>query len=170
MPSPPLPLLVVSTLTLAAVTARPALADGGVAPAAAPSTAPAPLRPTAPAPPPAADSTRTLRFTSGISLTGIGVTAVILGSVIGVRALVSKNDVGAHCDAAGTCDLTGYTYGVQAQDLARFATICFGAGLALTGIGVGLVVSSKPWKPGLGPRTSAWIAPTRSGVVLGARW
>ncbi len=140
------------------------------APSAAEPIAP-PLRPTAPAPPPA-DETRALRFTSGVTLTAVGLTAVILGSITGVRALVSRNDIGAHCNAAGTCDLTGYTYGEQAGDLARFTTIAFGAGLGMAAAGVGLLLSAKPWKPGIGPgtRASAWIAPTCSGVVVGARW
>jgi hypothetical protein len=166
------PVLLVPALALLTL-AQPAAADPDGPPASPPPIPqPVALAPTAPAPPPI-DETRALRFTSGVSLTGIGLTAVILGSVIGVRALVSKNDIGAHCDAAGTCDLTGYTYGSQAQDLARFSTICFGAGLGMAAAGVGLLLSAKPWKPGIWPGSSsatAWIAPARSGVVLGARW
>lgn len=161
--SPALPFLLAATI---AAPSAPARADEAGAPPAAIAPARAPL----PSPLPA-DETRALRFTGGISLTAVGGIALVLSAVLGVRSLVSKNDIGAHCDAAGTCDLTGYTFGSQARDFALTSTITFTGGILAASAGVGLLLSAKPWLPGLGPsHASAWIAPTPRGVVAGARW
>jgi hypothetical protein len=162
-PSPPLPFLAAAVALLTS-TARPALADP---------PAIAPLPASLPSPPPPRDDTRALRFTGGVSLTAIGGISLLVGGILSVRALVSKADIGAHCDAALQCDLTGYTYGSQARDFALISTVFLTGGILVASGGVGLLLSSKPWQPGLDPRASrasAWIAPTPSGVVAGARW
>jgi hypothetical protein len=136
-------------------------------PAVTASGSPAPLAmaipPVALAPPQSgAGDTRALRFTGGIALAGIGGISLILGGVMGARALVSRNDVGSHC-ASGVCDLTGYTLYSQARDFALISTAVLIGGAVVAAGGVALIVSARP-------RTSAWIAPSPGGVVMGARF
>jgi hypothetical protein len=119
-----------------------------------------------PAPTPLApvDETRLLRFRAGVSLAGLGFLSIVLGSVAGARAIVDKNDIGAHCNRAAQCDLAGYTLGSEAQDFALTSTVFFAIGLAAAGAGVGLLVSALPAKPG----AATWIAP--GGLAVGGRW
>ena len=112
------------------------------------------------------DSTRQLRFTGGIALTGIGGITLVLGAVLGVRALVSRNEVGSHCGPSGACDLTGYTLYAQARDFGLISTAVFIGGGVLAAGGIGLIVSARP----LPSSTSAWIRPTPGGVAIGARF
>ncbi len=129
---------------------------------------PGPVGPVAAAPtaPPPETDWRRLRFTAGVSLTALGLVTVVLGSVLGVRAIVSKDHIGAHCSAAGKCDLTGWTYLAEAQDFSSTSTACFILGPLAMAVGGGLLISSRPWKPG----ATAWIRPTLGGVAAGARW
>jgi hypothetical protein len=122
----------------------------------------------APAPPapPAPDDTRALRFTGGIAVGGIGLISVIAGSVLGVRALVDKNQIGAHCNRAFKCDLTGYTLGSEAHDFALISTVTFSFGLPALAAGVGFVLSGSPKKPG----AAAWMGPAPGGLAWRGRW
>jgi hypothetical protein len=172
--SPPLPYRLVAALLATMLVASPALGDPAPSSASASAIALPPqpvLAPRAPAPPD--DAWRALRFEAGVSLGVVGLVGLVLTGVLVGRAVVDKGNIGAHCTAAGQCDLTGYTLGSDARDLALIASVTLGAGLTVAAAGVGLVLSAKPWKPGLGPRSagaSAWIAPTPTGVTAGARW
>lgn len=127
----------------------------------------APLAPSAPTPP-APDDSRELRFTSGIALGGVGFVTIVLASVLGVRALIDKNKIGTHCNQAFQCDLTGYTFGSDARDMALLSTVTFIAGIAGAAAGVGIIVSAVPKKPGAARVT--WIAPAPGGFIWGARF
>ena len=141
-------------LTALTLAARPALADP---PLATPAPAPA-----APAP---SDDTRALRFTGGITLGGVGALFVVLGGVLGVRAIVDKSAIGAHCDGAARCDLVGYTLGSEAQDFAALSTVSFAIGLPALAAGVALAVSGAPKKDA----GRAWYLPP-GGRAFGVRW
>ncbi len=151
----PLPLL------LAGLTALPLLAP--------PAMADPPLATAAPLPaPPRFDENRALRFTGGISLAGFGVLFTVLGGVLGVRAIVDKSQIGAHCDAAARCDLVGYTLGSEAQDFAELSTVGLVIGLPAVVAGVVLAVSGAPKKG----RERAWLMPATGtgGRTIGVRW
>lgn len=90
---------------------------------------------------------------------GLGFLGIFAGSVVGVRAIVDKNEIGTHCNRAYQCDLTGYTLGSEATDFALVSTAGFALGLASAAAGIGLLISAPPLKP----RTSAWLSP-------GPRW
>jgi hypothetical protein len=138
----------IAAVTAVALVARPAMADPPLA-------TPARL----PAPPPPTDDTR-LRFTGGIALGGVGALFVVLGSVLGVRAIVDKGQIGTHCNGAGLCDLVGYTLGTEAQHFAALSSIGFAAGLPALAAGLVMAVPVAPKKrAGL-----AWLTPT------GVRW
>jgi hypothetical protein len=154
-PSPSFPGLrasFVAGVTALSLIAPPAAADPPLAPLALPAPRPVPSPPR--------DDNRALRFTGGIALAGVGLVFVVLGSVLGARAIVDKNAIGSHCDAAARCDLAGYSLGSEAQDFAALATVGFGFGLpALVG-GVVLAVTGAPKKSA----GMAWL--TAGGV----RW
>jgi hypothetical protein len=122
--------------------------------------------PKSPPPKAAEDGWRQLRFTAGVSLTGVGVLTLITGAVLGVRAIVDKNAVGSHCNRLAQCDLNGYTIGSEAQDFALVSTAMFAVSLTSAAVGVGLLVSAVPKKP----KTTAWVGLARRGVALGLSW
>ena len=128
----------------------------------------APLARPAPAPPAPEDGTRALRFTGGVSLTGLGLLTATVGGVLAGRAAVSKRDIGDHCNAASYCDLVGYSLASEAVDFSTMATALIPLGLGLAAGGAGLLISTRPWKP----RVTAGITPTAGGMVVtaGARW
>jgi hypothetical protein len=120
----------------------------------------------APAPPApgTVDQYRPLRFSAGVSLTGIGLLSVVVGSVLGARALVSRNEIGSHCNKVAVCDLTGYTLGSEAQDFAYVSNASFVvAGLAM-GAGLPLLLTALPKKSA----PTAWIrlSPRGLGAVV----
>jgi hypothetical protein len=182
------PCLLALVLLFAAAIASPALADpppgavtmaapvtsASIPPTPKPAAQPPPQGPLAagskplpaptPSPPALMDETRPLRFRAGVSLSGLGLLGIVLGSVLGARAIVDKNDIGAHCNRAALCDLAGYTLGSEAQDFALISTASFVVGLAAAGAGVGLLVSALPVKPG----AAAWMTP--GGLAVGGRW
>jgi hypothetical protein len=141
----------VFALAVASV-ASPVRAEPGIALDDAPSAAPPPLAPVAPLAPlasaPPRDPWRPLRFTSGVSLTGIGALALVTSGILGGRALVSKADIGGHCNAAKKCDLIGYTLASEAEDFALTSTIMFVIGVGAAAAGVPLLVSGRPQGPG----------------------
>jgi hypothetical protein len=117
-------------------------------------------------PPPAEDGWRQLRFTAGVSLTGIGVLTLITGGVLGVRAIVDQKAVGSHCNRLAQCDLNGYTIGSEAQDFALISTAMFAIGLTSSAVGIPLLVTAVPKKP----PTTAWVGLARRGVAVGLSW
>jgi hypothetical protein len=164
MRSPALPCpLFIAAVVAGALLAPSAHADPPVAVAAAGAPLAVPVPVPVAAPSLAEEDARRLRFTAGISLTGLGALTMVLGGVLGARALVSKNDIGAHCSTAGKCDLVGYTYLAEAQDFSSTSTACFILGPLAAAVGVGLLISSTPKKTGV----SAWIAPTPRGLAGG---
>jgi hypothetical protein len=136
----------IAVVTAVALVAGPAMADPPLA-------TPARL----PAPPP--DDTR-LRFTGGVTLGGVGGLFLVLGSVLGVRAIVDKSQIGTHCNSAGLCDLVGYTLGTEAQHFAALSSISFAVGVPALAAGLVMAVPVAPKKrAGL-----AWLTPA------GVRW
>jgi hypothetical protein len=158
-PSTPLPFAFLAALLVATSSAQPVRADPPPPPAAPLATA---------APPPPEDGTRALRFTGGVSLTGLGLLTAVVGGVVAARAAVSKRDIGSHCNAAGYCDLVGYSLASEAVDFSATATALIPTGLAIAAAGAGLLLSTQPWRP----RVTAGIAPTAGGMVVTgvARW
>jgi hypothetical protein len=118
-----------------------------------------------PAPSPEEEA-RAFRFMGGVALTGTGVLGLVIGGVLGVRAVVDKEAIGAHCDAMHRCDVTGFTLGSEARGSAVISTIGFAMGLGGMAAGIGLLVSAAPKKAA----TSAWIAPAPGGFTAGVRW
>jgi hypothetical protein len=117
-------------------------------------------------PAPEDEQARAFRFMGGVALTGVGVLGLVIGGVLGVRAVVDKDAIGSHCDQAHRCDVTGFTLGSEARGSAVISTIGFAMGLGGTAAGVALLVSAAPRKA----RTTAWIAPAPGGITAGLRW
>ena len=141
---------------------RVAVADAP--PALAPSSAPPPT-----------DGWRQLRFTSGVTLTTIGTIMLITGGVLGVRAIVDKNQIQpGQCNRAFQCNLNGYTLGFEAGDFAITSDVMFAVGGLVTVVGVSLFATALPPKPVSAARASvwetAWVGVSRRGVTLGAAW
>jgi hypothetical protein len=125
----------------------------------------------APAPPSLApDGSRQLRFTSGVALTSAGGLMLVLGSVLGLRAIVSKNQIGSHCDATGRCDLNGYSLGSEATDFALISTVSFVVAAVGLGAGIPLLVTGLPKAPSPKPATSARLTLTASGLSVDLRF
>ncbi len=123
--------------------ARPARAEPDASPdVVAGAPRPPALAPRAPVP--RTDPWRPLRFTSGVSLTGIGALSLITSGVLLGRAVVDKSEIGSHCNAAKKCDLIGYTLASEAEDFALTSTVMFVVGIAATAVGVPLLVSGRP--------------------------
>lgn len=112
------------------------------------------------------DQAREFRFMGGVALSGIGVLGLVIGGVMGVRAVMDKNAIGDHCDRLHRCDVTGFTLGSEARGSAVISTIGLAMGLGGTAAGISLLVSAAPKKP----RTTAWIAPIPGGISAGLRW
>ena len=152
---------VVAALLVTLLT-RSALADP------APAPGPRVASPVEVAPePPSDEQARAYRFMLGVAVTGVGAMGLVLGIAYGVRTAIDKGAIGAHCDRAARCDLTGYTLGSEARASSVISTVGLGAGLASAGLGIGLLISGIPRKTGA---ASAWIAPAPGGLVVGARW
>ena len=152
----PLSAAMLASLLASLLTASPALADEPPTPAGT-------LVPGAPPAAPDGVDTRSLRFTGGISLAGLGLLTTLVGGVLAVRAAVSKSDIGSHCDATNHCDLVGYSLGSEAVDFSTTATVLIPAGLGIAAAGAGLILSTKPWTA---PRPTAWATPSGGGVAL----
>ncbi|HEX3772520.1 MAG TPA: hypothetical protein VHV30_16695 [Polyangiaceae bacterium] len=116
--------------------APPPRAPAPPPPAAAP-TAPAEA-PDAPAPaPPSGDATRTW---TAVSLLGVGVAGVVVGSVFGLKAISDRSaSNNGPCNAADRCDPHGLSLRDDAIDEARVSTVGFIVGVA--GLGASAVVA-----------------------------
>ena len=157
--SPALRASLVMGLTAFSLAARPVQAD--------PPPALAPLAITAPPPAPAprSDPNRALRFTGGIAVGGFGLVMFALGSVLGVRAIVDKDQIGSHCNAALHCDLIGYTLASEAQDFAQISTAGLAMGVPALAAGIALAITGAPKNAG----GLAWVSPG-PGSTVALRW
>jgi len=122
------------------------------------SPAPPPPRPedTQPTstPPPPDRPIATTRWI-GFGAVGLGVVALGVGSVFGLRALDQKGERDEHCDATG-CDPEGLVLQRDARTSATIATVGFALGIGLVAIGT----------------TAILITPTTGGATIAgtARW
>jgi hypothetical protein len=122
------------------------------------------------------DEYRSLRFTGGISLTGFGLLSAVLGSVLGLRAIVDKSRIGSQCNKAGYCNLPGYTIASETQDFTYGSNASFVVAAAALGAGIPLLLTGLPKKasaPRVGtlrPHLSAWMLPSPRGIGAVVRW
>jgi hypothetical protein len=86
--------------------------------------------------PAASTSSWSGRKTLAVTLAGVGVAGIAVGSIFGIEAISQNNasNAGGHC--TGGCDATGTSLRNQAISDATVSTIAFGAGLAAVAAGV----------------------------------
>jgi hypothetical protein len=96
----------------------------------------------------------------------LGLLSVVVGSVLGVRAIVDQNQIGSHCNKAAFCDLTGYTLGSEAQDFAYVSNASFITAAVALGAGLPLLLTGLPKKAA----STAWIRPSPRGLRAGVRF
>ena len=113
------------------------------------------------------------RKTLAVTLAGVGVAGLAVGSVFGLEAISQKNASHAdgHCNASG-CDGTGTSLRNQAISDATVSTIAFGAGLAAVAAGVIVWLTAPSAAPRAGS-TGLTVVPaigagSAGAVVLGA--
>jgi serine/threonine-protein kinase len=100
----------------------------------------------------------------GFTVAGLGLVAVAVGSVYGVRAMGRNDDSAAHCRTATLCDSEGLSLRGDARRFATVSTVAFVVGgIGLVG-GAVLVLTSKP----SGPTVVVGLA--SSGISLSGNW
>ena len=114
------------------------------------------------------------RKTLAVTLAGVGVAGLAVGSVFGLEAISQNNasNAGGHCNASG-CDGTGTTLRNQAISDATASTIAFGAGLA--GVAAGVIVwltapSGAPRPSSAGLVVSPMLGAGGAGMAMRGAW
>jgi hypothetical protein len=137
---------------------------------AAPIPVAAVAQPTPPASPPMSTE-RKVAF----GLAGLGVAALTMGGVYGMRALSKRHDSDTFCPQ-NQCTQAGVDLNNQAKTAARIADVAIGVGLASAAVATYLFVRSPKYQTVAesprndGVRLHADIAPGRTGVVLRGAW
>ena len=115
--------------------------------------------------------------TTGAIVAGVGIVAIGVGAVFGVRALGQKSDAdsacggsGGNCTSAGNANVA--TDDIHtAQDTARVSTIAIGAGVIAAAIGGYLYFTGGGEAS---PKASVRVAPTVArdggGIAVGGRF
>jgi hypothetical protein len=122
-------------------------ASASVAPPAASVEAPVPVPPPPPVAPPQQrqqEQRGSDRATWGYAAGGLGIAALGVGAVFGMKALSSWSNRNDHCTAAG-CDPVGLEAGADAKSNATIANV--GIGLGVVGIGLGTYLLLTPPGP-----------------------
>jgi hypothetical protein len=117
-------------------------------------------------PPAASRSHASGKRLGALTLGGVGIAAVVVGSVFGLHAIAKNHDSNAdgHCDATG-CDPTGTALRNEALSAATVSTVSFAVGLTAIAGGAALYV--------LGPhpvRIAPAAGPSYGGIDLRAVW
>jgi len=115
-------------------------------------------------------STWSGRKTLAVTLAGVGVAGVAVGSIFGLEAINQNNasNAGGHC--TGGCDATGTSLRNQAITDATASTVAFGAGLAFVAAGVVVWLTAPSTAPRPGATGLMLRLPARLTLVpaLGA--
>jgi hypothetical protein len=115
------------------------------------------------------------RRTVGYVLGGVGVAAIVVGGVFGVRAISKRNDSDAQCPA-NQCTQRGVDLNEQAKTSALVADITIGVGLASAAAATYFLLTSRtsqsppPVQAAHGVRLLADIRPGQSGLALRGAW
>jgi hypothetical protein len=104
-----------------------------------------PIPPPAPPVPPQAPGSP--RRTAGFVVGGVGVAGLAAFGVTGGLYLAQKGTVEAHCTAAKRCDTQGLAAVSSAKTLGVVNTVALFGGIAATGVGAFLVISSRSKSP-----------------------
>jgi hypothetical protein len=129
------------------------------APAASPSSAPA-------LPPHRGDPQRSIGFVTG----GVGLAAMVVGSIFGARAISKNSDSKSGCRTETLCSPGGLSLRHDALDAARVSTVAFIAGGVLTVTGLTLVLIAPRARDAAAPRAGGLRGSTARcelGSVLG---
>jgi serine/threonine-protein kinase len=109
------------------------------------------------------------------ALGGVGVGALVVGSVFGLRAISKRNDSDAECPA-GQCSQAGVDLNNQARTAARVADITIGVGLVGVGVATYLLLTmpkaqaDAPAVAARGMRLRADVGPGQAGLSLRGAW
>jgi len=100
------------------------------------------------------------------SALGLGVAAIGAGGYFGLKAKATydESNAGNHCAANNTCDAAGVDLRRNAQNLAAYSTIAFGAGAALAASGVVLWLT-RPKDASLSARVVPVVSASGAGIV-----
>lgn len=148
----------------------PAPATTGASAITAPIPVAAVEQPAQPASPPMSTE-RKVAF----GLAGLGVAALTMGGVYGMRALSKRHDSDTFCPQ-DQCTQAGVDLNNQAKTAARIADVAFGIGLASAAVATYLFVRSPKHQTVAeaprndGVRLYADIAPGRTGIALRGAW
>jgi hypothetical protein len=107
-------------------------------------------------------------------LGGVGVAAVVVGSVFGLRAISKRNDSDAQCPA-NQCSQAAVDLNNQAKTAARVADVTIGLGLLSAAVATYLLLTAPPSEaqtPAAARplRLAADLGPGQAGVVLRGAW
>lgn len=146
---------------------------------AVPALEPLPALPAGPVGPgPAAAADRTGRRAVGITLMGVGVVGIGIGTVFGVLAVSKRGESNRLCESDTNCTAAGVKLNDTAIAYSWVSTASFGAGIALGLVGGYLtwtaVERKKPMATAHPSRPRAFVAPDvrpgAAGLVVHATW
>jgi hypothetical protein len=133
-----------------------------------PASVPPPPAPVAP-PPPAPERGNAQRWI-GISLGGLGLVGVGVGTYFGLRAIDQDEQADAgSCDDSVCQDADDFEHAESANDAAVAANIAFAAGGALLATGIVVYLSAPSGPSGSGVRLEPRIGPSFAGLAVGGR-
>jgi hypothetical protein len=110
-----------------------------------------------------------------LALGGLGVAAIAIGSVYGIRAIAKKHDSDALCPQ-DQCTQAGVDLNNEAKSAARVSDVAFGVGLASAAVATYLFLRSPKYQPTAeadADQPVRWLAdvrPGHAGVLLRATW
>ena len=115
----------------------------------------------APGPTAPASSGMPTRLVPGVIVGGVGLAGLVVGTIFGVKTLSSRDDSGCVVvsESAVRCSPAGAASYEQAQTASLISTLGFGAGVALLGAGVVIVVTSPRAAAPPGRPSSAFVYP-----------
>lgn len=123
---------------------------------------------------PAAEPGKTRRMVAYV-VGGVGLGALAVGSVFGVRALTKRRDSDAECPS-GQCSQAGVDLNNQAKTAARVADVTIGVGLVAVGVATYLLLTAAkgpPEQPAVaarGMRLAFDVGPGQAGLLLRGAW
>ena len=107
------------------------------------------------------------RFIGGIALTGAGAAAIGISSYIALGAKSDYNAVEAMCPGGMCTTPEAHATTSEARATARKMTYVFGGGIALVGVGVYLLVTSRGNKPKDSVAATVFVTGESAGVAIG---
>ena len=110
------------------------------------------------------------RRAAGFVVGGVGVVALGVGAVFGLRAIAKNHDSNAACPARDCANQAALDANADARSAANVANVAVALGIVGIGVGTYLVLTGQPSHATGSVRLAPYAAREQSGVLLSGAW